>query len=372
MSVRIGLVESRSTLRQAVRFSLRGLSCELVEAIELSALELEDGDAAPLSLLILSSEYANSEPTALPDHRVPTISLGESGGVRPYLNLPFQSQALVELVCRQLGLEVPDAELYAPYREEIPIAADQKLSDSPADRPDEQQLSAEDSGQEGQTIEVAPIPDDGQEETVDFEESVRTDTMSEGEAQAQLQSSAKPAIVQPTGAAATSEAGVDDSLADEADFDDSDSFTNPVDVLPPLSDAVPDDEDVLGAGRPEPNPDPQARHAVPSVEKPDRSDAAKTPDPVEHAGSLADETTIGRDADVGEFDADTRQGLSEAQASEFAHNLERVLQDKSLAAKLSLPQDVVERVAWAVVPSLAERIIREEIAKLLRDSKSNG
>ena len=162
------------------------------------------------------------------------------------MDLPFQSQALVELVCSQLGLEVPDAELYAPYREEIPIAAEQKLSDSPADTPDEQQLSAEDSGQEGQTIEVAPIPDDGQEETVDFEESVRTDTMSEGEAQAQLQSSAKPAIVQPTGAAAASGAGVDDSLADEADFDDSDSFTNPVDVLPPLSDAVPDDEDVLG------------------------------------------------------------------------------------------------------------------------------
>ena len=43
----------------------------------------------------------------------------------------------------------------------------------------------------------------------------------------------------------------------------------------------------------------------------------KTPDPVEHAGSLADEKTIRRDADVGEFDADTRQGLSEAQASEF-------------------------------------------------------
>ena len=138
--------------------------------------------------------------------------------------------------------------------------------------------------------------------------------------QAQLQSSAKPAIVQPTGAAATSGAGVDDSLADEADFDDSDFFTNPVDVLPPLSDVAHQMMRMFGGRRPEPNPDPQARHAVPSVEKPDRSDAVKTPDPVEHAGSLADETTIGRDADVGEFDADTRQGLSEAQASEFAQS----------------------------------------------------
>ena len=92
----------------------------------------------------------------------------------------------------------------------------------------------------------------------------------------------------------------------------------------------------------------------------------------EHDDSMSDETTIRRGPAVDEFDADAHQNLSVSKTTDLAHNLEQLLQDDSFAAKLELPQDVVERVAWAVVPALAERIIREEIIKLLRDAKPGG
>lgn len=368
VGVRIGLVESRSTLRQAVRFSLRGLPCELVEAQEPSALELEHSDAASFSLLILSSQYLTGESEFLAENRVPTISLGDSGGLRPSVDLPFQSQALVELVCDQLGIDIPDAALYAPYREEIPIAAKQDLNESPATPKDAPQSS----GQEGQTIEVAPIPDDEQEETADFEDSVRTDTMSEGEAQAHIQASVKPVIVESSPAADMSGVDADDSLADEAEFDDSDSFTNPVDVLPPLSDGSLEDADLLEARRIEPSHHVHARPKLTPAEELDSSGTVSESEVHEHDDSMSDETTIRRGPAVDEFDADAHQNLSVSKTTDLAHNLEQLIQDDSFAAKLELPQEVVERVAWAVVPALAERIIREEIIKLLRDAKPGG
>ena len=44
--------------------------------------------------------------------------------------------------------------------------------------------------------------------------------------------------------------------------------------------------------------------------------------------------------------------------------------DALLRAELTAQQGVVERVVWEVVPNTAEALIREEIARILREKTS--
>jgi hypothetical protein len=60
--------------------------------------------------------------------------------------------------------------------------------------------------------------------------------------------------------------------------------------------------------------------------------------------------------------------LSGANGAEFAKKLGSLgLTSDQVYGVLSLSRDVLERVVWEVVPTLAETIIREEIQRLTRE-----
>ena len=126
MTQRIALAEHSVTIRHAVRVSLSSLGFDLIEVT--TAPELLDvlrSDTITLCILnsCLPEIDANSLRDLIDELKVPILCLedGESdalvavfGSQQTQLQIPFESQVLVEAVCAMLNLDVPDQDLYAP------------------------------------------------------------------------------------------------------------------------------------------------------------------------------------------------------------------------------------------------------------------
>jgi hypothetical protein len=146
--------------------------------------------------------------------------------------------------------------------------------------------------------------------------------------------------------------------------DDSVSQTVPVDPLPPTQDdslaetealADPSDE-AIDADEAESNFRDESTEATVDSDDPCREEASRPPADVEEQVFIE---TPKSSAEVTDLESVPESAQYETIIGDVAH-LEAI-------KALGVSQAVVERVAWAVVPALAEAILKEEIAKLIEE-----
>jgi hypothetical protein len=148
--------------------------------------------------------------------------------------------------------------------------------------------------------------------------------------------------------------------------DDSVSQTVPVDPLPPtqddslaeteaFDDADPSDE-AIDADEAESNFRDESTAATADSDDPCREEASRPPADVEEQVFIE---TPESSAEVTDLEGVPESAQYETIIGDVAH-LEAI-------KALGVSQAVVERVAWAVVPALAEAILKEEIAKLIEE-----
>ncbi len=136
-----------------------------------------------------------------------------------------------------------------------------------------------------------------------------------------------------------------DAMADLAEFDESDSVTNPIDALSPDAPALPLRQDAQNS--PPPLEIDQSQVDVPVERSIPDSDRDQDLELVSDSEPLFNQ-------DDDSIDDQARLNLSQ---------LPEGLADLETLRALNVSKDIVERVAWAVVPALAEAIIKEEVRK---------
>ena len=121
---------------------------------------------------------------------------------------------------------------------------------------------------------------------------------------------------------------------------DSTAGTIPVEAQPPTDESVDDHVDVLD--------EPKTLDIDEDVASQEQSAGLRASAPAEPSVS----------------DVQTTDGLVEMPVLD---GIVSGLSDADAIRALGVSKDVVEKVAWAVVPALAEAILREEIARLIKD-----
>jgi len=392
MMPRIVLAEESATVRHMVSFSLHALNCQIVQVSRAQDVmaAVREQDTALILLRAdatkTSAQQVQEQLRRDPSYRhIPLIILGDkqtsaaqwtSNDLTDYVKKPFLSQSLVGAVSRALGRPVPDSDLYLPYMADIPLArpsakvepstgdaTDPFLSDDPTSIIVEtvEQLKTPavvetpavvDTTSEAVRSEVPigkRLPQGltaGEvEDAVEREEEIlatRNDAEAEVEAAANTTPAEADVPYEGPLSEPVSEASLDPELATESEGKATLVLSSQA-LIPvrPVSkddigqneltsdDAVPYEEPLLVTA---PEGSPQAEILVDTSPNPALQTARDT-------------IAVG-------------QALSE-------------LTDPEALKALGVSRDVVERVAWAVVPALAEAILKEEIAKLVREHLSS-
>jgi|GEM_PF-2270804 len=397
----IVLVETRRVIRRAVEMSLAHLGHPVMAVNDANA-ALELIESRPTILLITASQLPGVDGYSLA-HRLKedpstghipvlmlkerresrTLSDAEAIAVRNVIEKPFLSQVLVKTVCEILGLSVPDEELYRPYLSQIPLAHPTALeattSETSAVTPDSVEVpivtsdeTHSDWSEARPEVDVQVMPDESESESAPQLQDTRTpDVLSEdGRTDAVL-------TEEPQRASESTECEMNDSI----DQDDptvsvaelietlytepqtpirTDSEVPAADhsgrYIPPHAQAIRFDDDEA----PETSDD-WSPTETPSVVIAQSPSTVSTPDDAGNSGHLTIET-----------------GPTKAQEEPLEHALlERVtatavdqLAAGQQAAIAELSKDVIESIAWEVIPPLAEAILREEIVRILREERT--
>ena len=395
----IVLVETSQIVRRAIEITLAQLGHPVISVDDANA-ALEMIEHRPTLMVIAATQLPGIDGYSLA-HR-----LGEdpSTGHLPVLLLlsqhesmtgpaesarssfsrmrkPFLSQALVETVCTALGLSIPNEELYRPYMVDLPLANPTPLEqEPPALRPDEGTddsielpLNALDSSHQHQVPEQEELKSDLQSE----EEKLESEPESVHLASNEHVSDPVEQDVGDLHEQVSRGESLEDSVSDSMDQDD------PTESVADLHPSV--EELVIDA--PREVPAVTGRHiperpasvlfdeedepaTTDDISPPDVTAAALMPSPEETKQSipLVDPIVVETSSDVLEQTQSRTEDLLESVTSTAVDHLA----NGQSAVVSAMSREVIEAVAWEVIPPLAEAILREEIARILKDERGSG
>jgi CheY-like chemotaxis protein len=406
----MALVRERATALILLRSDLGGASARTVQE------QLRrDPSTRHIPLLILGDGHTSSAEWSV-------------DGVADYVQKPFLSQNLVTSVSHALGLPIPHGDLYAPYLADIPLArpvinpttptpvsADPFLSDDPttimaenveksarsvvADtssdvprteipvgksqlaglkasdvdaviRPDEDTIAPqneEDAGVKPNTITTPVSPNPLHDSApVDNDRAIsRSEIETEKEREAVAFNSSQ-ALIPVRSQIQTGES------REVVALDESSEHNETVGTLREGS--------AVGTDSPE-----ERLPAVGTDSPEERLPAVGTDSPEERLPAVGTDSpeerlpAVGTDSPEERLSADGTDSLQEILPNVLTTTTyDRVSVNKALAdvtdpetlKALGASREVVERVAWAVVPALAEAILKEEVSRLVREHLS--
>lgn len=344
MGCTIIIAEKTATVLRMVEVALKGLSPE-IQAVDHGEAALRALRAGPADLLIVRDTLADMSgyevvaqmrdesalshiPVLFLLDRNGTLNQDRVGGFEQVdaINLPFKTQTLVERVCTALDRVVPDEALYAPYLLEIPLAQT-TTPDSPAAlvtssvvAHEEQPADSEQPMDQMKTSEVAieaEVLDIQTAPPVEAEVDPTDDAFGEASTRHDLEMDTADAY------ASTEVFTVNRSGFETQELAESELLS----VI---------DDGTLG-----------------QLTTEDDLGSIKEDDVITNA--IRPEPPVAPMPDLEELVDRVRDGITEGAGFKGA------LGDVS--------RGIIEEIAWEVVPALAEAILKEEIARMIREER---
>jgi CheY-like chemotaxis protein len=362
MTKTILAVDDSQTIRQAIEWTFRASDFSVVTADSGQTALAQLGLSAPdLVLLDVSLPDQDGYQVARSIHAqqpaVPIVLLtsqfsafdeghARASGVAAHIGKPFDTQALIDLVESQI--EAARAAPPPPPQTAAPPPPDVELEPAPfaagaeAAEPDSISLDlatpAEDGGLPAFETAAPPAPPPASTEALGWDSGPAGSPPQTGMG---LSESMGPTLEPPPPPSARADAPPVDMWA-LSDGDDAEEIED-IDIEDvPEEDVLEAAPSMAGAG---PTPLRVAPEPPPPSAPPPAPDAAPpSPAPASPAPAVA-----------------AMPGLAEAVADRAGAELPPGLSKEEL---LQVAREVVERVAWEVVPELAEAVIREELARL--------
>ena len=351
MGITVVVAEKSSTVLKMVETAISGLGMDIYTADHGEAALQAVRDNVPALLIIrddLPGEdgYAVAQsmaadpglahiPVVLLLGRTATADMSRMGEreFAGHINLPFKTQALVETVCQALNREAPDVALYRPYMLEIPLAHPEAViqsEESPRFEPDQPSIE----GARAAAVLTAADPEmliatTSRAETLDIEPTTSSVDSSQENDFEQLEDTFGEASTRQDISLTDAYASTEVFTLERSPLETMDLSINEVDL-------VSNEETPL---------EDEPKEAPPSTD--DDEVITNVVPPVAPVVALPD---------VDDLVARVTEAIGEGPA------LRGALADVS--------RDIIEQVAWEVVPALAEAILKEEVARLLRDGRT--
>ena len=399
MKPRIVLAEQSATVRRMVEIALHGLGYD-IETRQHADVVGDTVRAEPTALLIIRSDLSGADAVSiarrlaedpstshiprllLMSRSEPKLDGEEQALFAGSQRKPFLSQDLVETVCRILDIEVPNVDLYQPYGEAIPLA---RPGSTPTQSAETDVEMAEVPVVVSTDVEIVPQEGDS-EASLDSEVTAALDSGVSGSGGTELEAETNnemPAVAHFTDSSVTAidvGVGVADRTLDEVHTHRPNADGETVRDL--KLGAIDSGSDG-GSDLAEPIESSSLKPVEVTDDGPVESVEIATDNDIEIVEIAASELSIIDGPPSGPVDSqhqgprtpnetspptveDLPAAVESTEPNIVARALNDVTDEEALKA-LGASREVVERVAWAVVPALAEAILREEIARAIRD-----